>query len=151
MLYIAITSFLAGVAVHCGIFIRGEWHMRITHIIVTHIIFCGALFYYLFSHYGSLDNAIFALVLGFSCYLTSLFASMTTYRLFFHATSAFPGPRLAAVTKLWHVWHTLDSRNYLFLQRLHSEYGEFVRTGKQQSHETGIRIPNAESYFLRAK
>lgn len=130
MLFVAIAGFLAGIVIHHGIFIRGEWHMRIPHIIVAHSMFCGILLHCFVGHYGSLSRALFSLMLSFSCYLLSLFASMTIYRLFFHATSSFPGPKWAAITKFWHVWHTLDSRNYLFLQKMHTEYGEFVRTGK---------------------
>ncbi|KAI1658885.1 cytochrome P450 monooxygenase-like protein [Daldinia decipiens] len=39
---------------------------------------------------------------------------------------------MAAVTKLWHVFHILDSKNHEFLQKLHMEYGQFVRTGPNE-------------------
>lgn len=55
---------------------------------------------------------------------------MTIYRLFFHPLRRFPGPVLARVSKLWHVFHCINSRNYLLLDKLHLQYGEFVRTGE---------------------
>lgn len=60
-----------------------------------------------------------------------LFGSITIYRLYFHRLNRFPGPRLAAVTKLWHVWQCRDSRNHQVLEKLHQEYGSFVRTGME--------------------
>lgn len=64
-----------------------------------------------------------------STYLSCLFASMVIYRTVFHRLRHFPGPALAKVSKLWHVARCLDSKNHLLLERLHREYGDFVRTG----------------------
>lgn len=130
-LAVASLSLSGGVLAHHGIFIRGEWHMKVPEVIASHIALITVVFCLLARHYGSLGIAITALELTCSCYFFALFTSMTIYRLFFHATSHFPGPKLAAITKLWHVFHTLDSRNYLFLQKLHAEYGPFVRTGER--------------------
>ncbi|KAF3063694.1 Tryprostatin B 6-hydroxylase [Daldinia childiae] len=132
MLPIATSGLVAGVVAHHGIFIRGEWHMKIPQVIASHLILMGVLLYALYDHYSSLKIAASALGTMISCYFSSLFISMTIYRLFFHATSHFPGPKLAAVSKLWHVFHILDSKNYAFLQKLHMEYGQFVRTGPNE-------------------
>ena len=51
------------------------------------------------------------------------------YRVFFHRLRNFPGPVLASVSKFWHVAHCLDSKNHILLERLHEEYGDFVRIG----------------------
>ena len=64
-----------------------------------------------------------------STYLSSLFASIIVYRTIFHELRQFPGPPFAKVSKLWHVAHCLDSKNHLFLDKLHQQYGDFVRTG----------------------
>jgi hypothetical protein len=68
-----------------------------------------------------------------------LFSSITIYRIFFHQLKRFPGPRLASLTKLWHVWKCRDSRGHLVLQAWYEEYGEFVRTGKN---------PDSRQYIL---
>ncbi|OTA54002.1 cytochrome P450 monooxygenase-like protein [Hypoxylon sp. EC38] len=132
MLHLALAGAITGVLAHHGIFIHGEWHMKIPQIIMGHMMLLGVVVYVLVNYHSSLATTIIASGLTSSCYFSSLFASMTIYRLFFHATSQFPGPTLAAVTKLWHVFHTLDSRNYKFLETLHSKYGPFVRTGPNE-------------------
>lgn len=108
-----------GVGAHLAIFIQGEWHLQAPALFIAHATAFSALF-----------------VLGISqpltlwlLYLTGLFLSMGCYRLLFHRLRAFPGPRMAALSKLWHVLQCLDSRNHLVLQRLHAQYGPFVRTG----------------------
>ena len=60
---------------------------------------------------------------------TGLFSSMAIYRLFFHRARHFPGPKLAAVSKLYHVYQCRKGQNHLFLKQLHERYGTFVRTG----------------------
>lgn len=64
-------------------------------------------------------------------YTTGLWLSMSMYRLFFHRLRAFPGPRLAALSKLWHVWKCRNSRGHLVLQDWFTKYGTFVRTGNK--------------------
>ncbi|KAJ5931968.1 hypothetical protein N7516_006457 [Penicillium verrucosum] len=59
----------------------------------------------------------------------------------FHRLKHFPGPKLAAVTKLWHVWKCRDSRGHLVLQEWYEKYGEFVRTGPAE-----ITIFHPEAY-----
>ncbi|KAL9593418.1 MAG: hypothetical protein Q9179_005896 [Wetmoreana sp. 5 TL-2023] len=46
----------------------------------------------------------------------------------FHRLRNFPGPRFAAVSKLWHIWQCRDSRNHLVLEDLRRQYGSFVLT-----------------------
>lgn len=72
-------------------------------------------------------------VISIAFYLKPLFGSIAIYRLFFHRLRYFPGPRLAVVSKLWHVWQCRDSHNHLVLERLHREYKSFVRIGKNSS------------------
>ena len=62
-------------------------------------------------------------------YIASLTTSIVVYRKVFHRLRGFPGPWMAGVSKIWHVLHVLDSHNHIFLDKLHDEYGNFVRTG----------------------
>lgn len=62
-------------------------------------------------------------------YLVGLFTSMAIYRVLVHALRRFPGPRMASISKLWHVYQNLDSTNYKLLDRMYQEYGEVVRIG----------------------
>ncbi|XDG05840.1 hypothetical protein ABKA04_005455 [Annulohypoxylon sp. FPYF3050] len=116
MLSLAIVGAVTGVVAHHGIFIEGEWHMRVLQVIAGHMMLIGAVFYSLLNHYGSLSIATSSTATTCSAYFFSLFTS----------------PKLAAVTKLWHVYHTLDSRNYKFLQKMYMKYGPFVRTGPNE-------------------
>ncbi|KAL8754101.1 MAG: hypothetical protein Q9184_005223 [Pyrenodesmia sp. 2 TL-2023] len=57
---------------------------------------------------------------------------MTVCRRFFHRLRHFPGPWTAGITKFWHVYHCATSQNHLLLDRLHGQYGQFVRTGPEE-------------------
>lgn len=61
-----------------------------------------------------------------------LFLSITIYRLFFHRIRHFPGPLLAALSKLGHSYQCRYSQNHIVLERLHQRYGDFVRTGPSE-------------------
>ena len=124
-----LTAGLAGVAVHLGIFIRGEWHLLVPQIVFVHAsLFC--LLWTLVTHYEATTSKHLATSVAiFSCYVQSLWASIIVYRLFFHRLTGFPGPKLAAATKLWHVWQSSTSKNHLVMWRMFEEYGTVVRTG----------------------
>lgn len=119
----------AGVAAHLAVFIRGEWHMRAPHIIMFHTLLI-AVAYFILSRQEDSSTSAGRLVLGtFAAYLCGLFGSMTAYRVLFHSLRSFPGPRTASISKLWHVYQNLNSRNYELLDQMYQDYGEFVRIG----------------------
>ena len=129
---VTMKSFIAcaiGVLAHHLVFIHNEWHLRAPVVAVAHAVaaaavllvevWCGG------SGYGSYLDALLLI----STYICSLFTSIIIYRLYFHQLCVFPGPRMAAASKLWHVWQCRDSRNHLVLEKLHQQFGSFVRTG----------------------
>lgn len=131
----------AGVAAHLAVFIRGEWHMRAPHIIMFHTLL-PTVAYFMLSRQEDSSSAG-RLVLGtFAAYLCGLFGSMTVYRVLFHSLNSFPGPRTASISKLWHVYQNLNSRNYELLDQMYRDYGEFVRIGK---------VPHCEHCAFRAR
>lgn len=65
-------------------------------------------------------------------FLLGLYTSMIPYRVFFHHLWAYPGPFDARVSKIWHVRQVRNAQNYLLMDRLHRQYGAFVRTGRLQ-------------------
>ena len=121
----------AGILVHHTVFKKGEWHVQAPYLVGAYLACIPSLIAVEELSLGnsnvsrSFINAA-AIVLFFTC---ALFSSIAIYRIFFHRLRQFPGPRIAAVTKLWHAYHCLDGKNYLFLQDLHRRYGDFVRTG----------------------
>lgn len=132
---IATVDIVAGLASHVLYFIRGEHHMS-----------APMLFY----SYTGLAIAVFILelqrgdqtyfmagrntVIHIYLYALTLFTSIIIYRVRFHRLHSFPGPLLARVSKLWHVYHARHSLNHQLIQRLHDEYGSFVRTGRRNIH-----------------
>lgn len=67
----------------------------------------------------------------FLSFLVGLFTSTAIYRLFFHRLRHFPGPWAAKLTRFYAVTlsQTSGFQYHLELDRLHREYGDFVRTG----------------------
>jgi hypothetical protein len=125
---------LLGITAHLGLFIRGEWHLRAPAILIAHTITFLVIFYLKLQHreYG-IHHSLYRTFVLTSAYLSGLFASMSVYRLFFHHLEAFPGPRLAVLSKLWHVWKCRGSKGHLVLEDWHNKYGDIVRTGVRMS------------------
>jgi hypothetical protein len=122
---------LVGIHAHFLLFIHGEWHLHVPTVILAHAaIIALFLVYGVAESDSSLYQRSAATVELFLFYLAGLFGSIAVYRLCFHRLRHFPGPRLAALTKLWHVYQCHDSRNHLVLDGLHKKYGNFVRTGE---------------------
>ncbi|KAK6078382.1 cytochrome p450 [Seiridium cupressi] len=123
--YLALYAALFGVVVHLGVFITGEWHLRVAGVVTIHSLVLALMAFW---SSEPIPKALLFIFVLFSSYLLGLFGSITVYRLFFHRLRRFPGPRLAALTKLWHVYQCRDSRNHMVLDYLHKQYGAFVRT-----------------------
>lgn len=125
-----IVSAAAGIVAHHGLFIRSEWHLRVPRVVLSHVALACAVWYFVPDGSGNRSKHFRLCALMFASYLASLFSSISIYRLFFHRLQHFPGPKLAAVTKFWHVFQARNSTNYRLLQSLHQKYGTFVRTGE---------------------
>lgn len=136
---------IVGLLAHQLVFIRGEWHLLAPTIFSTHIILALLLIGANLQFTGSTNGGTADALALIACYLMSLFTSIAIYRIYFHQLRHFPGPRLAALSKLWHVWQCRDSRNHLVLEKLHQEYGSFVRTGEHSLHAftTGSSVTTA--------
>ncbi|KAI1274721.1 cytochrome P450 monooxygenase-like protein [Xylaria sp. FL0933] len=130
--HLPLLAIAAGVVAHHGLFRHGEWHLHGPHIIAGHFVLGAATAYYL-SYLDDALTGVFGRLAGLAvAYLGGLFSSMAIYRLYFHRLSSFHGPKLAAITKLWHVWHVRDSTNFLFQEKIHKKYGTIVRTGPNE-------------------
>ena len=129
-MYGAIAAAAAGVASHLAFFIRGEHHRQAPMLFKLSLIIPFTLFVgQIQLGYGDARQSATRTVLLFGAYTVSLFASMIVYRVFFHQLRHFPGPPMAKVSKFWHVSKDLTSNNWRLLNKLHREYGDFVRTG----------------------
>lgn len=119
-----------GLFAHWGVFIRGEWHLAAPNVASLHIaVFLWSVTWRARYNLEDLSTSLATVFLWCSCYGFGLFASVTIYRFFFHRLRVFPGPKLAAITKFWHLVQCLDSRNYQVLEKVNQEHGSIVRTG----------------------
>lgn len=127
-------AFTFGVALHLFVFRIGEWDIAATRLLapfaLLHIAATAALVRFLPSEYVSvLSAAATVLGLGLSMVM-GLTVSMLVYRGFFHRLGIFPGPFLARFSNLYVT--SLSAKNlhlYEEVQRLHKQYGDFVRIG----------------------
>ncbi|PCG92796.1 Cytochrome P450 [Penicillium occitanis (nom. inval.)] len=75
------------------------------------------------------------------CFNVGLLSSIGTYRLLFHRLRKFPGPWGARLSRFYAVSLASKGLQYhLELQKLHEQYGDFVRTGPR---EISINRPSA--------
>lgn len=84
-----------------------------------------------FTPLGRADPESFLQTLtGFSGYHIALivaayYASVAFYRLYLHPLAKFPGPKLAAVTRLYEAWYdvVLDGQYTFRIEDMHRQYG----------------------------
>ena len=117
-----------GVCAHIFFYKHGEHHMEAPVLFWVHVCAFAIMFYAKAALKVSQQTVGEALLLP-AAYIIALFASIVVYRKIFHRLRKFPGPAMASVTKLWHTASTLDCQNHLLLDKLHKQYGDFVRTG----------------------
>ncbi|KAI2616627.1 benzoate 4-monooxygenase cytochrome P450 [Hypoxylon sp. NC1633] len=128
-----ILPFLLGISMHHGVFIHGEWHNYAPSIVVSHFSFLFVLLAFrIVRGSGVSSQIVVETAVSTSIYFIGLFLSIAVYRLFFHRLRAFPGSRLASLSKLWHVWMCRTSKGHLVLQAWQQEYGNIVRTGPNE-------------------
>lgn len=63
-------------------------------------------------------------------YVVAVWANMLVYRAFFHPLRKFPGPFTWKLSKFVQSYHNRNFENYKIVDKLHKQYGEYVRTGK---------------------
>lgn len=69
---------------------------------------------------------------AFASFATCLYTSMICYRVFFSPLQRFPGPPLAAVSKFWYLYHSVDGDMPHIIRQLHYQYGDIVRIGPNE-------------------
>jgi hypothetical protein len=58
--------------------------------------------------------------------------SVALYRLLLHPLAQVPGPKLAAVSNVWHARHVRNGSIFLLGKSLHEKYGPVVRVGPNE-------------------
>lgn len=64
--------------------------------------------------------------------ILTLVLTIIVYRLTLHPLSAVPGPKLAAVSNIWHAYHARNGRMVELGRTLHRQYGPVVRVGPDE-------------------
>ena len=141
----AVLTGLAGVFLHLALFIRGEWHNQAPFLFGLHLSLTAIILAIQLYTGQACTAALIRTGVILLSYMTGLFTSTTIYRLSpWHRLYRFPGPRLARVSKLWHVWQCRDSRNHELMQQLRAEYGDFVRIGERENSVLEWSISRSE-------
>ncbi|PSR70860.1 hypothetical protein PHLCEN_2v13301 [Hermanssonia centrifuga] len=118
----AIATF--GLASHC-IFRRREPVNAI--VLVALLVLLPAIFSLLLAPHYSVAKAI---ALSFITYFSTLFTSILAYRVSpFHPLAQYPGPLICKVSAFWMAWVAKTGKRHVYMQRLHDQYGDVVRTG----------------------
>jgi hypothetical protein len=129
--YAALVASGLGVASHLGFFIHGEHGQNGIHILRAAVLLpslsCLYLIYY--ADFTRLHAILYTTAIFWS-FTLSLWSSMFIYRGFFHPLRNFPGPPGAKYAKLWHSFAAADMKWYKTINKLHEQYGDYVRTGK---------------------
>lgn len=121
----------SGAFTHLAVFRKGEWDVAAPSVFALYSsIFAAALL----STFSPLINVSTVVVTQLAiCHVAGLYTSMVLYRSFFHRLSQYPGPFLARVTNFY-ITALSMKKLHLFeeIQKLHAQYGDYVRVGKWQ-------------------
>ena len=123
----------AGLVSHWGLFIRGEHHENVPIILISALTTSIAVTalqarIFLVPILEALRNTTLLSI----AYHVALFSSIITYRLCLHPLRSFPGPPSLRISKIFHVFYNRNLKNFLLLDELREQYGDFVRTGPNE-------------------
>ncbi|KAJ5356144.1 Cytochrome P450 [Penicillium concentricum] len=125
---------------------HGEWDLTAPRLVVSYIfLFLGAT---LLERYQKDElpigapSHLAAKVVG--CHILGIYASMLFYRAFLHRLSRFPGPFLARLSN-FHVTFLSARKLQLYeeTEKLHEQYGDYVRLGPTELSITDPRAVKA--------
>lgn len=108
-----------------------EFELYMFHSMTLYVASFLGLFY-AFAQFGGLGAfAAFARTSLFAFSFTAaLLVSIIVYRLFFHRCCSFPGPFGAKITRFYATYLSAkDVQYYKEAEKIHTKYGDFVRTG----------------------
>lgn len=130
---LAALSAVAGILSHLAYFIHGEHHMEAPMLTLLAAVIPASIFTTLqVIYHASVSQAALTTSVISTAYVGALWTSIIIYRVFFHRLGSFPGPPMAKVSKLWHFSKLVGTNrtdNFRLINKMHNEYGPFVRTG----------------------
>ena len=135
-----VAAVAAGIISHVAYFNRGEHHLYGPTYILVFLSALATSVITLYQGGTPIRTAVDQVAVVAISYLIGLFTSLITYRSFFHPLNKFPGPVGARISKFWISAHIKNSTAFRTVQKLHEEYGDFVRVGPS---DLSIVHPNA--------
>ncbi|KAI1338195.1 cytochrome P450 monooxygenase-like protein [Xylariaceae sp. FL0016] len=120
-----------GIMSHAIYFSRGE-HALSAHWLIAAVGICPSMMVLSLALLADMSPMKAARVtfVAETAYVGSVFASMAVYRAFLHPLRNFPGPKLAALSQIYHFLSVRRRvNNYKHIHRLHVQYGDYVRVG----------------------
>ena len=137
-------AFVLGVALHVLVFRNGEWDLETSRIIIgTFFLDLGSavglarLMPDAYPSIGSAAKEVGQLTLFVTL---GIYASLLAYRAFFHRLNSFPGPFVARLTNFYPTYLSAKKLHlYEETERLHRQYGDFVRLGPSELSITDPR------------
>ena len=123
--------FVLGILSHLAVFIRIKPMVQGPAVALAFLIAPSIIFVTLrYLTITGLYSAATATTIWYGSYIAGVLVSMLAYRTFFHRLRHYPGSRLASLTQFHHVWNTKDRiDHYSYIDKLHKQYGDFVRIG----------------------
>jgi hypothetical protein len=127
-------GYIAAIALAIGaqLFISPIPEVSTIKVVLTYLFANLTLSFYLFkSSHNLASTSIQSLTLN-ATFLFIFVALTIIQRLYLSPLSKYPGPKFAAVTKLWEVNEARQGRAGPTKKKLHRQYGDFIRTGPNE-------------------
>ncbi|KAE8375424.1 cytochrome P450 [Aspergillus bertholletiae] len=134
----------SGIATHLLVFRFGEWDVKAPRVVGIYLLFSAALLY--LERVAVQDHATIATSPKWAITVTvyhicGVYTSMLFYRAFCHRLRGYPGPFLARLSNFYVTFLSAKKLHlYGEIQRLHRQYGDYVRIGPT---ELSITDPKA--------
>ncbi|KAK3715123.1 hypothetical protein LTR37_007333 [Vermiconidia calcicola] len=126
----ALIAATLGVFSHVLYFNRGEHHMwATTYIQVFTLSFIGGITALVKLSAWPFASALSTTSIIAASYFIGLYISLIIYRVWLSKLNKFPGPWQAKISSFWLVYHLRNKDCYLKFEKLHEQYGKYVRIG----------------------
>lgn len=122
----------SGVFAHVAVFRRGEWDVAAPSVFAVYfLVFASALGFAYTGFLGPQFPSYSVIAQLEALHVAGIYTSMLLYRAFFHRLRKYPGPFLARLTNFYITARSMK-KLHLFeeVQKLHEQYGDYVRLGK---------------------
>ena len=120
----------SGIVAHAAYFNRGEHYLNGAFYVALTLLTCSTGTGFLMRlGERSIASAVLSVIGLAASFFTGLYTSLLTYRVLLHPLRKFPGPFWARVSNFWWSSQISNGDAYQQIDRLHEEFGDFIRIG----------------------